>query len=209
MRKLILKMSMTVDGFVAGPRGEFDWLFRTGDEQSKAWTVAAVSNVGLHLMGRKSYRDMAAYWPTSTEPFAAPMNSVPKVVFTRGGATDEFTTRGLEDARAQAPATTIANADVVRGWTHPRWARGDLATEIAALKAEPGKDLLAHGGASFAQSLVEHDLIDEYRLVVHPVILGAGLPLFTKAKSLLDLELVEATAFPKGCVAHVYRRKRG
>ncbi|HEY4058744.1 MAG TPA: dihydrofolate reductase family protein [Kofleriaceae bacterium] len=210
MRKLILKMSMTVDGFVAGPRGELDWLFRTSDAESKAWTVAAVSNMGLHIMGRKTYRDMAAYWPTSTEPFAAPMNSVPKMIFTRGGedTSSTATTRAIEDARAHAPAGTTASDDVVRGWTHPRWSRGDLVSEIAALKAEQGKDILAHGGAAFAQSLVEHDLIDEYRLVVHPVVLGAGLPLFTKASSLLDLELLEAKSFPKGVVAHVYRRIR-
>jgi dihydrofolate reductase len=81
------------------------------------------------------------------------------------------------------------------------------ADEIARLKAEPGKDIIAHGGASFAQSLVRFDLVDEYRLVVHPVVLGRGLPLFSQAEAPLVLELVELVRFPKGTAAHVYKRR--
>jgi len=206
MRKLILKMSMTLDGFVAGPNGEIDWLFRTSDAESKAWTVAAVSNFGLHAMGSKTYRDMASYWPTSTEEFAPPMNSVPKVVFARNGLAPAAPTQALSDARAQGTPHVAADPEVLRGWTHPRVATGPIAEEIARLKAEPGKDILAHGGSSFAQSLVQHDLIDEYRLVVHPVVLGRGMPLFAKAEKPLDLQLVELVRFPKGTAAHVYRR---
>ena len=208
MRKLILKMSMSLDGFVAGPEGQLDWLFSTGDEESKAWTVAAISNFGIHAMGRKTYRDMAAYWPTSTEPFAGPMNEVPKIVFSRKGlAAGEATTRALLDARAQGTGKEAASPEVVRSWTHPRVATGPIAEEVARLKAEPGRDILAHGGAEFAQSLVQHDLIDEYRLNVHPVVLGRGLPLFSKAEQRLALELVELVRFPKGTVAHVYKRR--
>jgi dihydrofolate reductase len=207
MRKLILKMSMTLDGFVAGPKGEADWLFRTGDAESTAWTVAAIAKAGLHAMGHRTYRDMAAYWPTSTEPFAPPMNDIPKVIFARGGLdTAGSTTRALEDARAQGTAHTGANAEVLRSWTHPRVATGPLADEVARLKAEPGKDIIAHGGATFAQSLVQLDLVDEYWLLVHPVVLGHGLPLFSKAEKPLDLELVDLVRFPKGSAAHVYRR---
>jgi dihydrofolate reductase len=208
MRKLILKMSMSLDGFVAGPEGQIDWVFSTGDAEQKAWTVAAISQVGIHAMGRKTYRDMAAYWPTSTEPFAPPMNEIPKIVFTRTGLdAGAATTRSLEDARAQAPARVAASPEVLRGWTHPRVATGPLAEEIAKLKAEPGKDILAHGGAGFAQSLVQLDLVDEYRLAIHPVVLGRGLPLFTKAETRLALELVDVVRFPKGTVAHVYTRR--
>lgn len=207
MRKLILKMSMSLDGFVAGPNGELDWLFRTSDAESRAWTVAAIEGAGIHAMGRKTYRDMAAYWPTSTEVFAQPMNEVPKIVFARSGLGDAgATTRAIEDARAQGTPRTTASPEVLRSWTHPRVATGPLAEEIARLKAEPGRDILAHGGAAFAQSLVELDLIDEYRLVVHPVVLGRGLPLFAKAARPLELELVELVRFPKGVAAHVYRR---
>src|SRR3954452_14647428 len=114
MRKLILKMSMSLDGFVAGPNGETDWLFRLQDDEATEWTVAAISNVGVHAMGRKSWQDMAAYWPTSTAPFAPPMTDTPKVVFTRTGldAPPGATTRGLEAARAQRHATKAADPEV-------------------------------------------------------------------------------------------------
>lgn len=210
MRKLILKMSMSLDGFVAGPNGELDWLFRRPDDDAKAWTVGVIERAGIHAMGRKSWHDMAAYWPTSTEVFAPPMNDIPKVVFTRAGLGDDAraTTRALEDARAQKNATTTAAPEVVRGWTHPRIAAGDLADEIARLKQEAGGDIVAHGGAAFAQSLVKLDLVDEYKLLVHPVVLGRGLPLFAQAARPLDLELVDVKAFPKGAVAHEYARRR-
>jgi dihydrofolate reductase len=208
MRKLILKMSVTVDGFVAGPHGEIDWVFQSRSDEAAAWTIASISQAGIHAMGAKTFRDMAAYWPTSTEKFAPPMNTIPKVVFTRAGLTAAETTRGLEDARAQGTAHQAADPDVMRSWTRPRIASGDLAEGIARLKAEPGNVIYAHGGASFAQSLVQLDLVDEYRLLVHPVVLGRGLRLFPEREGRLDLELVELTPFPKGAAAHVYRRSR-
>jgi dihydrofolate reductase len=209
MRKLILKMAMSIDGFVAGPNGEMDWVFRFPDDEAKAWTVAAIASAGIHAMGRKSWQDMAAFYPTSTLPFAPPMNDIPKVVFTRAGlgADARATTRGLEDARAQGNATTAVEPDVLRGWTHPRVAAGDLADEVARLKQEPGADIVAHGGVSFAQSLVQLDLVDEYKLLVHPVALGRGQPLFALATRPLDLALVDVKAFPKGAVGHVYARR--
>src|ERR1700760_4361738 len=109
MRKLVLKMSMSLDGFVGGPDGELKWLFRNTDAEAMAWTVDTISQVGVHIMGSRTFRDMAAYWPTSTEPFAPPMNQIPKVVFLRRGlsgaaaGSSESTTRALADAQAQAP----------------------------------------------------------------------------------------------------------
>src|SRR5450432_2251925 len=85
MRKLILRMSISLDGFVRGPTGknESDWIFSNQDEESIAYGVAQVSDVGVHAMGSVTYGDMAAHWPTSTEAFAPPMNSIPKVVFSK------------------------------------------------------------------------------------------------------------------------------
>ncbi len=102
--------------------------------------------------------------------------------------------------------TSTAPVASLKEWSESRIASGDIACEIAALKREPGKSILAHGGAKFARSLVAEDLIDEYRLVVHPVALGAGLPLFTSLLNPLDLRLTSTTAFECGAVAHVYRR---
>jgi dihydrofolate reductase len=107
------------------------------------------------------------------------MNEIPKVVFTR----------------------TLTKAD----WPQSTIARGDLADEITALKRKPGKDMIAWGGAAFAQSLTRLGLVDEYRLVLQPVALGGGLPLFAGLTAPFVLDLVEARAYGDGAVLHVYR----
>jgi dihydrofolate reductase len=213
MRKLILKMSVSVDGFVGGPNGEVDWVFRSMDDEATKWVVDTLSQVGVHIMGSRTFHDMQAYWPTSTEPFAAPMNEIPKVVFSKNpsvkSADASGTTTALRDARRRGPANSshdsASTPAILASWADARVASGDLAEEIARLKAEPGKNILAHGGARFVQSLAKLRLIDEYRLVIHPVALGSGLPLFSGLAKPLDLQLVSATPFRGGAVAHVYR----
>jgi dihydrofolate reductase len=204
VRKLILKMSMSIDGFVGGPNGEIDWLFPTMDEAATAWTVGIIQQAGVHIMGSRTFRDMAAYWPSSTEPFAAPMNEIPKAYFSRSGSAGS-TTRALADASARTGSPPPAAVGAAESWNTARAVTGDLTEEIAGLKKEPGNDILAHGGAAFARSLVKLGLIDEYQLLTHPVALGQGLPLFADLPSRLDLKLVDATAFKSGAVAHVYR----
>jgi dihydrofolate reductase len=130
-------------------------------------------------MGRTTYQEMAAYWPRSTAPYAALMNDIPKVVFSK----------------------TLSQAS----WPTTRIARGDLAAEIAALKEEPGADVIAHGGASFAAALAARGLIDEYCLVIQPVAVGQGRALFEDLSAPLRLGLVEARSFECGVVVHIYR----
>lgn len=166
-----------MDGFAGTPDGDVDWIFRTFDDELTSATVELLGRAGVHVMGRVTYEDMAAHWPTSTEPFAPPMNATPKVVFSRT----------LQDAP----------------WGPARIARGELADEIAALKAEPGDPILAHGGAGFARSLSRLGLVDEYRLTVHPDVLGAGLPVFSDPA---QLRLRGARTFPAGAVALHYER---
>ncbi len=199
MKQLILKMSMTLDGLVGGPNGEADWMTRS--PEGVAWIASSVAKAGVHIMGATSYRAMATFYPTSTLPFAAPMNAIPKVVFSKKGVDAELV--AAIEAKSQG-----ANAEVVRSWTHPRVASGDLVEEITRLKAEAGGDIYAHAGASFARSLIAHDLVDEYQLMVHPVILGRGMPIFSEREGRLGLELVEVTTFPQGVASHVYRRTR-
>lgn len=191
-RLLVLKMSISIDGFVAGPNGEMDWMLASRDEEGAAWVTATLSAAGVHIMGHRTYHDMAAYWPTSTLPMAAAMNEIPKVIFSRSG-------------EISAPA---ADPQLYTDWLHPEYAGSDLVCDIAELKGRSGGYILAHGGASFAQSLVAADLIDEYRLVVHPVALGRGLPLFPELASPLNLELVEVKSFKAGAVAKRYMRVR-
>jgi riboflavin biosynthesis pyrimidine reductase len=155
---------------------------------------------------------MAGFWPVANDGFSGLMNSIPKLIFTRKGldANDALITpRAVEEARANLSGDAIPNENVIRSWTHPRVAKGDLREQITQLKREDGKDIVAYGGASLAQSLIELDVVDDYRFLIHPVILGSGLPVFTKAKGMMGLELVDERRFPKGAVAHVYNRNRG
>ncbi|WP_089765801.1 dihydrofolate reductase family protein [Chitinophaga terrae (ex Kim and Jung 2007)] len=192
MRKLKIKMSMSVDGFVAGPNGENDWIFKTGDEESKAWAVEQSWDAGLTIMGRKSFEMMAPYWVVSTDAFAAPMNEIPKAVFTRKGF------KGF-DAGAEPSAAAAS-------WADARIFDGDLAEAIRELKEEEGKPIVAIGGAGFVKSLVATGLVDEFHLVVHPVLLGAGQSIFSGLATPLYLKLVDVKIFPGGTIVHIYRR---
>jgi len=185
-------MSVSLDGFVADSDDKKDWLFKTGDEESLAWSVDKIRQAGLIIMGRKSFETMAPYWPTATGPFAAPMNEIPKAVFTKNGF------KGIDSmiTGEQSPAVT--------SWVEARVFDGDLAEAISELKAESGKPIVALGGAGFMQNLIATGLIDEYHLAIHPVALGSGLPIFTGLKIPLYLKLGEVKVFPKGIVAQTY-----
>jgi dihydrofolate reductase len=208
MRKLILKMSISIDGFVGGPNSQIDWIFKSMNENVEAWVVESLWQAGVHIMGSRTYYDMISYWPTSTEPIAAPMNAIPKVVFSKKGDVDVtsglHTTPGLQDAMKQRPVKPPA-AENLGNWADTRVAAGDLKEEILKLKNESGKDILAHGGAGFAKSLVGSGLVDEYQLLVHPVALGTGLPLFAALRTPLDLRLIRVTTFPdSGVLGKIY-----
>lgn len=212
MKKLILKMSLSTDGFVGGPKGELDWVFATESKDAEKWEVDTIWDASLHLMGSRTYQDMAAWWPTSKEEFAPPMNEIPKAVFSRRGVkkpNKALTTMGLKSAQAAYGDKQGAKASALvwESWLHPQVFTGNLASEIKRLKRGSGKPLLAHGGAGFARSLVKTGLIDEYHLLVHPVVLGKGLPIFTELPKRLYLELVESMSFKSGAVAQIYRRK--
>jgi dihydrofolate reductase len=176
MASLVLKMSVSLDGYVAPTDGSSDWVTAGRSEDGAAWTLETVSNAGTHLIGAATYARWATFWPGAAGPFAKPMNEIPKVVFSNSLASADW------------PETTIAT--------------GDLAEAVTRLKQKPsGGYLLAQGGTRFARSLVETGLIDEYRLVVHPVVLGAGERLFAAP---LTIEPVSTTAFSRGAVAHVF-----
>jgi dihydrofolate reductase len=207
MRKLILKMSMSLDGFVGGPNGEVDWIFPSMDPGATLWTLETVWLAAFHVMGRKSFHDMASFWPYSTEPFAAPMNAIPKLVFTRKELGAPRLTKAFETASAaRKDNRKLSDDEIERNletWKAPVVVH-DLVGEIERRKREDGKNLVAHGGASFAQELIRLGLVDEYRLLIHPVVLGRGLPLFSAVSEKKPLTLLSSTTFPSGAVAHVY-----
>ena len=181
VRKLVVMMGVSLDGLVARSAGfgAGGWGVPPEDPALKARKLDWLRDTGLHLMGRVTYEEMAGFWPVSDDEYAAPMNDIPKVVFSR----------------------TLTKAD----WAQSTIASGDVADEIGALKREPGKDMIAWGGAAFAQSLSRLRLVDEYRLVVQPVALGDGLPLFAGLTAPFVLDLIEARAYADGAVLHVYR----
>ena len=180
MRDVILYISMSVDGFVGSDR-EHPGVAIPESAELKQWKLDRISRAGAHLMGRVTYQEMASYWPRSDDPYAAPMNDIPKVVFSKT----------LSDAEANWPETRVA--------------RGELTTEIAAIKAERGPDVIVWGGGRLAGALAAADLIDEYRLLVQPLALGRGQALFGQLPQSRHLDLVETTPFPSGVVVHVYR----
>jgi dihydrofolate reductase len=208
MRDLILKMSISIDGFVSDLDGRNKWMFGA-DQEAKAWAVETIWNASLHIMGSRSFHDMAAYWPTSTDMFAPPMNQIPKAVFSRQGSSmlsNVNTTAALNEPRN--PARTRRSAEPQPGagsWAEPYVASGDLAEEIAKLKAQQGKPIVAHGGVSFARSLVAQGLVDQFILTVHPVALGKGHALFSELAAPMPLKLMSSKAFPGGAVAQIYR----
>ena len=176
MASLVLKMSISLDGYVAPPDGSGGWKLAGRSDDARDWVVETVSNASAHLVGANTYARWARFWPTAPGPFAKPMNDIPKVVF----------------------SDSLASAD----WGETTIAAGDLADAITRLKQErSGGYLLAQGGTRFARSLVETGLIDEYRLVIHPVVLGAGERLFLAP---LTIDPTSTIVFSGGAVAHVF-----
>jgi dihydrofolate reductase len=176
MAALVLKMAVSLDGYVAPPDGSTDWAAAGRSEDALRWTVETVSNARAHLIGATTYAAWATYWPHAGGPLAGPMNEIPKIVF----------------------SNSLTSAD----WAGTTIATGDLAAAVTRIKREhPGGYLLAHGGARFARSLVAAGLIDEYRLAVHPVVLGAGERIFQAPHT---IEPGSTTVFSGGAVAHVF-----
>ncbi len=184
MRKVIYSMGVSLDGFIAGSDGEIDW--SAPDEELHRFHNQQTRELGAHLCGRRLYEVML-YWETAEKnpsaaeyelEFARIWKDLPKIVFSK-------TLREVE-----------GNARLVTG---------GVAEEVAKLKEQPGKDL-AVGGAGLTSTLIEQDLVDEYRLFISPVVLGGGTPYFPALDERIDLELVETREFGSRVVYARYRR---
>ncbi len=181
-RPVIVGMQMSLDGFVATEDGGLDWMWPYYDDELRTTLMAAVSQAKTHVMGRNTYLAQAAHWPTADDEIAAHVNTAEKVVFSR----------------------TLGRVD----WQHARLANADLATEIAALKQNGAGRIVITGGAQLAQSATRLGLVDEYHLVVHPVALGAGLPLFGGLDRPLGLEVAASERYRAGAVRLVLRPRQ-
>lgn len=184
MRKLKLQMQMTVDGFVAGPNDEMDWMvWGDPDSELETYVNGLIDTSDTILLGRKMTEGFVNYWtdvvsnqPDSREfSFAKKMVETPKVVFTKT----------LEESP----------------WANTRLAKGELADEVNALKNQEGKDIIVYGGATLVSSLIEANLIDEYHLSINPAALGKGKAIF---KDRQNLTLVKSLAFNSGEVLLCY-----
>ena len=187
MRKIILMMSVSLDGFIEGPEREIDW--HLVDEELHSHFNEELRVMGGFLSGRVTHELMAGFWPTAdadpsvTGPmaeFAGIWREMPKIVYSRT----------LPAGRAEWNSTVV---------------REVVVEEVMALKAQPGGDL-ALGGAGLAAEFLEHGLVDEYRVYVHPVLIGRGKPLFPAADTRTALELAGTRAFGNGVVLLRYAR---
>jgi dihydrofolate reductase len=187
MRKLIWMMSVSLDGFFEGPDHELDW--QMVDDELHRHFNAELATMGAFLDGRVTYELMAGFWPTAdadpatSEPmaeFARIWREMPKLVYSR----------------------TLERAD----W-NTTIVREVVPAEIERLKAEAGGGLVL-GGADLAATFMRHDLIDEFRVYVHPVVIGRGKPMFPPSDTRLDLRLAEARSFGNGVVLLRYERPR-
>lgn len=176
---VILRHSLSLDGYGAAPPGVPDDFFVEYDEDEEfvAHMGEFLGRAGVHAMGSKTYGDMAGHWPFQSGPEADAMNRIPKVV---------FSSRPIE---TPWDTTTVCS--------------GDLATEIAGLKEKGVGPIMVHGGVRFAQSVVRAGLVDEYHLLISPIAHGAGGALFTE---FTRLKLVDVKSFPRGNLALTYVR---
>lgn len=182
MRRVVLKMSLSLDGYICDENGTLSWAVQTfKDRELTGWLLDTLWAADVHIMGSNAYRVMATYWKTGKGVFADPMKSIPWIVFSRNRDRQE-------------------NGSLVMD--------GNLHKNIMQLKQKPGKDILAHGGATFARELIELGLIDEFRLIVHPVILGTGISLFSGIHTPVKMKLLSIHSFKNGAVSYVYEPEK-
>jgi dihydrofolate reductase len=185
MRKVIYAMSVSLDGFIEATDGDLRWSFP--DEELHRHFNQQEQLIDIHLYGRKLYENMASYWPTAGQDPSAPQveidyarlwKTMQKIVF----------------------STTLQQV----GW-NSQLVKGDIAEVVNRLKAQPGGDMSV-GGAGLAASFMQLGLIDEYRLYLHPVILGGGKPMFAPLQEKIAVELAETQQFGSGVILLCYRR---
>jgi dihydrofolate reductase len=184
MRKLKLQVQMSVDGYIAGPNGEMDWMMMEGwnsDYKYRNYVDELTQSIDTILLGRKMTSGFISYWSdVMSKPdnrdymFAKKMIEIPKIVF----------------------SNTLDKSE----WINTELSKGDLRTEITRIKNQHGRDIIVYGGASFDSSLIKEKLIDEFYLFINPVALGKGMSIFKDLNDVRKFTLIESIAFDYGIV---------
>jgi dihydrofolate reductase len=184
MRKLIISMNLSLDGYLSGPRGELDWHFESWNEAMGYWLLEQLNEADTILLGKNTYEAMSAYWPVrpcETDfprqdlAIADRMNQYRKIVFTRSKATPS--------------------------WNNSMFTQGEPGEEIPQLKKKAGKNIILYGSGRLATAIIQSRLADELLLWIHPVILGNGRMLFNNINERVHLKLVRSVPFETGVVA--------
>lgn len=186
MRRVLFFMMVTIDGYYAGPDGDIDW--HNTDEEFNEFAIEQLDEVDTLLFGRVTYEMMAAYWPTpeairDDPAVAGRMNAIPKMVF--------------------------SSAQLDPRWQNTRLVRDNFAEEVTLLKQQPGKDMIIFGSSKLAASFLDHDLLDEARIMINPVVLGRGKPVFEGVRDRLRFKLTKTRAFRSGNILLYYQPLRG
>ena len=197
MRKVIVNEFMSLDGVVQAPGGADEdtsggfehggWHMRYFDELSQKWVLESIVEAGGFLLGRRTYEGFAAHWPNASEEeqvVAQPLNTRPKYV----------ASRTLTEPLAWQNSTVL---------------QGDVVNAVAALKQEDGGDLLVIGSTELVQTLIEHDLVDEFHLMIDPLIVGGGKRIFRDDGALRPLRLVDSKVTTTGAILATYAPAEG
>lgn len=191
MRKLIISMNVTLDGFMSGPDCELDWHFKSWTQEMGDTLCSELAKADTILLGRVTYNAMAKYWPAKVaDPtcrgedfaFANMMNSYTKIVFSK----------------------TITSTQ----WNNSKLADGNPEDQINLLKKKPGKDIIVYGSGRLVSSLIKSALVDEYQLWLHPVVLGKGKPLFKNLQSRVYMKMVKIKTFSSGVAVLYYQTNK-
>ena len=199
-RRVVVSEFITLDGYIVGPDEDVSWVAVGFDPQMQEDLADELSRtVDLFVFGRVTYDIFAAYWPHA-------------VAYDEGdalrpaeGREDPRIIRALNDRPKVVFSTTLDDP----GWANTRVVPGGVEDEVRRLATEPGRAIAVQGSASIVQALARADLVDEYHLYVHPVLLGQGTPLFRAGDERQDLELTGLTRYANGVIATTYQRKDG
>jgi dihydrofolate reductase len=192
MRNIITSTWISLDGFMAGPEGAMDWVGELYDEAMGQYEGDLLAGADTLLLGRVTYQSFAGSWPhvpdsptasQGEKEYARRLNAMRKIVFSR----------------------TLDRAE----WNNSILRKELVAAEIEQLKREPGDNMLIYGSASLVRALTDFGLIDEYQVLIHPLLLGGGKSLFQSVRDRTKLTLIESKTHPSGVVVLSYRRARG